>query len=61
MFAQICIVYHWTLDYLLDHLTLPQVAFFYSQAVLFYNPDSDPNPDKKKFHEVYGDGGTVSR
>lgn len=61
MFAQVCLVYHWTLDYLLNYLTLPQVAFFYNQAVLFYNPDSDPKPDKKKFHEVYGENGTISR
>nr|DAK18191.1 MAG TPA: hypothetical protein [Caudoviricetes sp.] len=54
-------MYHWTLDYTLDCLTLPQVAFFYNQAVLFYNPDSDPKPDKKKFHEAYGENEKISR
>lgn len=54
-------MYHWTLDYLLDHLTLNQVAFFHKQAVLYFNPDKDPKPDKEKFHELYGDDEKVSR
>lgn len=61
MFAQVCLVYHWTLDYLLDSLTLPQVAFFHRQAYLFMNPDADPAPDKKKFHDAYGEGKRISR
>lgn len=56
-----CLVYHWTLDYLLDSLTLPQVAFFHRQAYLFMNPDADPAPDKKKFHDAYGEGKRISR
>lgn len=56
-----CLVYHWTLDYVLDGLTLMQVAYFYEQAVLFYNPDADTKPDKDKFHSVYGKSARVSK
>lgn len=56
-----CLVYHWTLDYVLDRLTLMQVAYFYEQAVLFYNPDADTKPDKDKFHSVYGKSARMSK
>lgn len=56
-----CLVYHWTLDYVLDRLTISQVAYFHEQAVLFLNPDKDPTPDKEKFDKVYGKHKKISR
>ena len=56
-----CLVYHWTLDYVLDRLTMDQVVFFYNQAVLFFNPDKDDRPDKEKFKKVYGERKRISR
>lgn len=56
-----CLVYHWTLDYVLDCLTMDQVVFFYNQAVLFFNPDKDDRPDKEKFKKVYGERKRISR
>ena len=54
-------LYGWTLDYVLDKLTLSQVMFFFNQASLFFNPESDDNPDKEKFHRLYGNEKKVSR
>jgi len=61
MFAQVCLIYHWRLDYVLDELTFLQVVFFYNQAVLFYNPDASDKPDKQKLHDKYGEGDKISR
>lgn len=54
-------MYHWTLDYCLDCLTLSQVVYFHREAAIFNNPDLDPKPDKEKFAQVYGKSHKISR
>lgn len=61
IFAQVCLMYHWTLDYCLDALTLAQVVYFHEQGAIFNNPDLDPTPDKKKLREKYGNERKITR
>lgn len=61
IFAQVCLMYHWTLDYCLDSLTMSQVIYFHEQGAIFNNPSLDPKPDKRKLRERFGKNRRIER
>lgn len=51
-------LYGYTLEFLLDEMTLEHVIMLYEYAIEWHGADLDknnPTPDKEKFYKTYGD------
>jgi len=51
-------LYGYTLEYLLDHMTLDHVIMLFEYAMEWNGADlekNNPKPDKEKFYQTYGD------
>lgn len=51
-------LYGYTLDFLLDHVTLEHIIMLYEYAMEWHGADLDKykaEPDKEKFYKTYGD------
>ncbi len=51
-------MYGYTLDFLLDQMTLEHITMLYEYGMEFYGADLEKyknEPDKESFYEAYGD------
>lgn len=54
-------MYGYTLDYVLNNMTLKQVFYFAKEGLAFYGKDVDDKPDIDAFHKAYGSGKVLTR
>ncbi len=58
MYSRVAMLYSYTLDYLLDHMTMEHIIMLYEYAMEWNGADIekyDPKPDKAEFYKHYGD------
>lgn len=58
MYSRVAMLYGYTLEYLLDHMTLEHIIMLFEYAMEWNGADIEkynPKPDKEKFYEHYGD------